>query len=139
MGKQTNSPSKVESMTIHYPTGLYWTAFVLVLISVVIHVYFGAFVYTGFSVVPMFGIAAVYLVGLVLVLANFRRSLWIKIGAGWSILLVVLWTAAAFWGIKFPHTTDPLAYVVNGVEVVLIFSLFALMRYGKVETSVASS
>ena len=138
MSKQANSPSKTESMTIHYPTGLYWTTIALALISVAIHIYFGVFVYTGAIVVPMFGIAAIYLAGVVLVLANFRRSLWIKIGAGWAILLVVLWAAAAFLG-NYPHTTDLLAFVVSGAEFVLIISLFALMRYSKVETSAPSS
>lgn len=138
MSRQADSPSKPESKTIHYPTWLYWTTIVLALGSVAIHIYFGVFVYTGTIVVTMFGIAAIFLVGVVLVLANFRRSLWIKIGAGWTILLVVLWAATAFLG-NYPHTTDPLAFVVNGVEIVLIISLFALMRYRKAETSARSS
>lgn len=137
MSMQGNSPSRTESMTIRYPAGLYWTTIVLALISVAIHIYFGVFVYTGTVVVTMFGIAAIFLVGVVLVLANFRRRLWIKVGAGWTVLLVVLWAATAFLG-NYPHTKDPLAFVVSGVEIVLIISLLSLMRYSKVETSTSS-
>ena len=110
-------------------------AIVLALVSVVIHAYFGAFVYTGMNVIPMFGIAAVYAVGIVLMLVDFHRNLWLKIGVGWAGLLVVLWAAAAFLG-NAPHTTDPLAFAVNGVEVVLIMVLFALGRYSRIESSV---
>ena len=45
----------------------------------------------------------------------------------------MLWAAAAFLG-NAPHTMDSLAYVVNGLEVVLVISLLGLQRYRKVQT-----
>ncbi len=128
------SSVKPERVTIHYPVGLYWAAILLVLVSVAIHVYFGIFVYTGTNMIPMLGIAAVYLVGAILVMANVRRTLLLKVGVGWAAVLVVLWAAAAFLG-NAPHTMDLLAFAVNGVEVVLIVVLLTLMRYSKVVSS----
>ena len=125
---------KPERVTIHYPVGLYWSAVLLALVSIAIHLYFGIFVYSGTNMIPMLGIAAVYLVGAILVVANVRRTLWLKVGVGWASLLVILWAAAAFLG-NAHHTMDLLAFAVNGVEVVLILVLLTLMRYSKVVSS----
>ncbi len=119
--------------TITYPPTIFSAVLLLALAAAVIHVYFGAFVYIGNNSIPMYGIAAIYIVGVGLVAANFRRELWVKVGTLWAVLLVVLWAAAAFLG-NAPHTTDPLAYGVNILEVGLIISLLALTRYSRVQT-----
>lgn len=132
--KTSSIPAKHEPVTVHYPRGLYWGAILLAVVAASIHVYFGIFVFTGTNMIPMLGIAAVYAVGVVLVLANVRRELWVKVGTGWAALLVVLWASAAFLG-NAPHAMDPLAYVVNGVEVVLLISLVGLNRNSKIVTA----
>jgi hypothetical protein len=119
--------------TITYPPTIFSGVLFLALAAAVIHVYFGVFVYTGNNSIPMYGIAAIYIVGVGLVAANFRRELWLKIGTVWAVVLIALWAAAAFLG-NAPHTTDPLAYGVNILEVGLIISLLALTRYSRVQT-----
>lgn len=118
---------------VTYPRAIFSAVLLLALVAAVIHVYFGAFVFSGNNSIPMYGIAAIYVVGAALVAANFRRELWLKVGTVWPIILVVLWAAAAFLG-NAPHTTDPLAYGVNILEVGLIISLLALTRYSRVQT-----
>ena len=118
---------------VTYPPALFSVVLLLALVAAVIHVYFGVLVYSGNNSIPMYGIAAVYIVGVGLVAANFRRELWLKVGTVWAVVLVVLWAAAAFLG-NTPHTTDPLAYGVNILEVALIISLLALTRYSRVQT-----
>ena len=118
---------------VTYPPALFSAVLLLALVAAVIHVYFGVLVYSGSNSIPMYGIAAVYIVGVGLVAANFRRELWLKVGTVWAVVLVVLWAAAAFLG-NTPHTTDPLAYGVNILEVALILSLLALTRYSRVQT-----
>ena len=118
---------------VTYPPALFSAVLLLALVAAVIHVYFGLLVYSGNNSIPMYGIAAVYIVGVGLVAANFRRELWLKVGTVWAVVLVVLWAAAAFLG-NTPHTTDPLAYGVNILEVALILSLLALTRYSRVQT-----
>jgi len=118
---------------VTYPPALFSVVLLLALVAAVIHLYFGVLVYSGNNSIPMYGIAAVYIVGVGLVAANFRRELWLKVGTVWAVVLVVLWAAAAFLG-NTPHTTDPLAYGVNILEVALILSLLALTRYSRVQT-----
>lgn len=130
MEQKTGSP---ETRVTYTPV-LFSTALLLTLVAAIIHVYFGAFVYSGNNSIPMYGIAVVYIVGVVLVVANIRRELWLKFGTGWAALLVVLWAAAAFLG-NAPHATDPLAYGVNIVEAALLIALLALTRYSKVHTT----
>jgi len=119
---------------VTYPPALFSAVLLLALVAAVIHVYFGVLVYSGNNSIPMYGIAAVYIVGSVLVAGNIRRELWLKVGTGWAVLLVVLWAAAAFLG-NAPHSTDLLAYGVNILEVALVIALLALTRYSKVQTT----
>jgi len=119
---------------VTYPPALFSVVLLLALVAAVIHVYFGVLVYSGNNSIPMYGIAAVYIVGSVLVAGNIKRELWLKVGTGWALLLVVLWAAAAFLG-KAPHSTDLLAYGVNILEVALVIALLALTRYSKVQTT----
>ena len=120
--------------TITYPPAIFSTVLLLALVAAMIHMYFGAFVYSGNNSIPMYGIAAIYIVGVGLVAANFRRELWLKVGTVWAVLLVVLWATAAFLG-NAPHSTDLLAYGVNILEVALVIALLALTRYSKVQTT----
>ncbi|HZD13212.1 MAG TPA: hypothetical protein VE177_06810 [Candidatus Binatus sp.] len=131
---QQKPSSRMEPTIVTYPAGLYWSAVLLALVSAAIHIFFGVFVYTGVNMIPMLGIATVYLVGVALVTLNIRRGLWLKIGTGWAAILVVLWAAAAFFG-KAPHTTDSLAYLVNAIEVVLFIVLLAIPRYSRIQTT----
>ena len=122
-----------HEITVTYPPAVFSTVLLLASAAAAMHVYFGALVYSGNNSIPMYGIAAVYIVGAVLVVANIRRELWLKVGTGWVALLVVLWAGAAFLG-NVPHSTDVLAYGVNLLEVALVIALLALTRYSKVQT-----
>src|SRR5437870_13575987 len=116
---------------VTYPPALFSAVLLLALVAAVIHVYFGVLVYSGNNSIPMYGIAAVYIVGSVLVAGNIKRELWLKVGTGWGLLLVVLLAHAAFLG-KGPHSTDLLAYGVNHLEGALGIALPALPRYSQV-------
>src|SRR5438132_11713364 len=117
--------------TVTYPPALFSGVLLLALVAAVIHVYFGLLVYSGNNSIPMYGIAAVYIVGSVLVAGNIKRELWLKVGTGWALLLVVLWAPAAFLG-NAPHSTYLLAYRVKNLAVGLVIALLVLSRYFKV-------
>src|SRR2546422_10740935 len=111
--------------TVTYPPALFSAVLLLALVAAVIHVYFGVLVYSGSNSIPMYGIAAVYIVGSVLVAGNIKREFWLKVWTGRAPLLVVLWATAAFlW--NAPHSTDLLVYGVNILEVELLVRLLAL-------------
>src|SRR3989442_9254118 len=51
---------------VTYPPALFSVVLLLALVAAVVHVYFGLLLYSGNNSIPMYGIAAVYLVGSVL-------------------------------------------------------------------------
>src|SRR2546422_6331796 len=110
---------------VTYPPALFSVVLLLALVAAVIHVYFGVLVYSGNNSIPMYGIAAVYIVGSVLVAGNIRRELWVKGGTGWGLLLVVLLgTAPLFW--NAPHSPDLLAYGVHILQGTVVLDLLSL-------------
>jgi len=66
------------------------------------------------------GMAIPYLVGLALILGGVRPLLWLRVGAGYTALLLVLWAAAG--------TRDTLAYADKAIEIALLVLLVVLLR-----------
>ena len=66
------------------------------------------------------GMAIPYLVGLALILGGVRPLLWLRVGAGYTALLLVLWAAAG--------GRDMLAYVDKAIEIALLVLLVVLLR-----------
>src|SRR2546426_5329132 len=73
---------------VTYPPALFSVVLLLALVAAVIHVYFGVLVYSGNNSVPMYGIAAVYVVGSVLVAGENKKEIWVE-GWKWMGLLLV--------------------------------------------------
>src|SRR2546422_5279967 len=90
---------------VTYPPALFSVVLLLALVAAVIHVYFGVFVYSGNNSIPMYGIAAVYIVGSVLVAGEIKSELWVKVGTGWGVVLIVLLAASALL-CNAPHSPD---------------------------------
>lgn len=103
------------------PEGLLYSALVLAIISAILHLYIGLIVYGIPLGVPLVLIAFVYLGGTVMIAANYRRSLWLRIAPGWVALVIVLWALSA--GVDAPNTRIFLAYSSKVVEVVLLVLL----------------
>jgi hypothetical protein len=104
--------------TKSYPKNLLNIALVLAAVTAVIHLYIGVLV-DGIPLgVPLILIALVYLGGIGLITANSRRDVWIKIGAYWVIIVIVLWAASA--AVNAPNTNSPLAYADKAVEFILL-------------------
>src|SRR5207245_7484592 len=83
---------------VTYPPALFSVVLLLALVAAVIHVYFGVLVYSGNNSIPMYGIAAVYIVGSVLVAGEIKSELWLKVGTGWDVLGIVLLGSAGLLG-----------------------------------------
>ena len=66
------------------------------------------------------GMAIPYLVGLALILGGVRPHLWLRVGAGYTALLLVLWAVAG--------TRDKLAYADKAIEIALLVLIVALIR-----------
>jgi len=66
------------------------------------------------------GMAIPYLVGLALILRGVRPHLWLRVGAGYTALLLVLWAVAG--------TRDTLAYADKAIEIALLVLLVVLLR-----------
>ena len=66
------------------------------------------------------GMAIPYLVGLALILRGVRPHLWLRVGAGYTALLLVLWAVAG--------TRDKLAYADKAIEIALLVLIVALIR-----------
>jgi hypothetical protein len=80
----------------------------------------------------IFALMAVgYFAGAVLIAANSRPRLWMKVGVVYTQLLIVLWAVGA--ALDFPGTRAPLAYADKAVEALLVWALLvALLRNGAV-------
>src|SRR3989475_8138117 len=94
---------------VTYPPALFSVVLLLALVAAVIHVYFGVLVYSGNNSVPMYGIAAVYVVGSVLVAGEIKNEFLVEGGNGWGPLLVFFFgTPPLLW--KVPHPTHLFAH-----------------------------
>jgi hypothetical protein len=109
-----------------YPKGLLNAALVLAVVTAIFHLYIGLVIYGVPLGIPLILIALVYLGGAGMIAANYRRGLWLKVGLGWVVLVVILWAVSA--AVDAPNTRILLAYLDKTVEVVLLGLLFWIWR-----------
>ena len=116
-----------------YNKGLFYGALVLAAISGILELYSGL-VTIGLPLgLPLLLIGLVYFGGIALVAANFKRDLMIKVGIGWTLLIIILWAASA--AVDAAGTRATVSYVVKGIEVILLILLVELwMGTGKKPT-----
>ena len=112
-------------------------ALVLATATGVFHIYIGALNLAGMnpavpveartpSGISFVGMGAIYLVGVGLIAANVKRSLWTKVGLGYAIVPIPAWAEAA--AADFPGTREPFAYVDKVIEVFLAGLLVKILR-----------
>src|SRR3989475_6241317 len=101
--------------TVTYPPALFSAVLLLALVAAVIHVYFGVLVYSGNNSISMYGIAAVYIVGSVLVAGDIKSELWVEGWNGWAPLLVVFLGPPPLF-CKEPHPPHLLGYGVKNPQ-----------------------
>ena len=109
------------------PARLLNPALVLAVISAILHLYIGVAIYGIPLGVPLILIALVYLGGTGMIIANYRRSLWLKIAPAWVSLVLLLWALSA--AVNAVHTRDLLAYFDKATELVLLGLLLIMRRF----------
>ncbi len=120
-----------KSPMTQYNKTLLYGALVLAAISGILELYSGVVTVT----LPSGGlllvlIALVYFGGIALVALNYKSDLLIKIGIGWTLLIIILWAASA--AVDATGTRATLSYIDKGIEVVLLVLLVELwMGTGK--------
>ncbi len=119
-----------QSVPREYNKPLLYGALALATITAIVHLYTG--IMNGIPLgVPLILIALVYLGGVGLIAANYRRDLFIKVGIGWVLLLLILWAASEVVT-DVGGTRLLLTFVDKGLEVVLLILLVGLwMMTGK--------
>src|SRR2546427_6014469 len=113
--------------TVTYPPALFSAVLLLALVAAVIHVYFGVLVYSGNNSIPMYGIAAVYIVGSVLVAGDNKNEIWVEVWNGWGPLLVCFLGTPPLLG-KSPPPTHLFAYVGSILAGALLIDTLSLSR-----------
>ena len=108
------------------PTRLLDLALALAVISAILHLYIGVVIYGIPLGVPLILIALVYLGGTGMIVANYRRNLWLRIAPAWVSLVIVLWALSA--AVNAVHTRDLLAYVDKAIELVLLGLLLYIRK-----------
>jgi hypothetical protein len=111
-----------------HPARLLRAALALAVITTIFHLYIGLAVYGLPLGVPLILIALVYLGGTGMIVANFHRGLWLKVGLGWVALVIVLWALSA--AVDAPNTRNIIAYLDKAIEAALLAFLFLLRRGG---------
>ncbi len=109
------------------PARLLNPALVLAVISAILHLYIGVAIYGIPLGVPLILIALVYLGGTGMIIANYRRSLWLKIAPAWVSLVLILWALSA--AVNAVHTRDLLSYFDKAIELVLLGLLLVMRRF----------
>ncbi len=109
------------------PARLLNPALVLAVISAILHLYIGVAIYGILLGVPLILIALVYLGGTGMIIANYRRSLWLKIAPAWVSLVLILWALSA--AVNAVHTRDLLSYFDKAIELVLLGLLLVMRRF----------
>ncbi len=109
------------------PARLLNPALVLAVISAILHLYIGVAIYGIPLGVPLILIALVYLGGTGMIIANYRRSLWLKIAPAWVSLVLILWALSA--AVNAVHTRDLLSYFDKAMELVLLGLLLVMRRF----------
>jgi len=102
-------------------------ALVLAVVSAILHLYIGVAIYGIPLGVPLILIALVYLGGTGMIIANYRRSLWLKIAPAWVSLVLILWALSA--AVNAVHTRDLLSYFDKAMELVLLGLLLVMRRF----------
>src|SRR5713226_2109930 len=123
-----------HSVRKEYNKALLYGALALAGVTAIVHIYTAYTDIAPYGVnvaVPLFLIALVYLGGIGLIAANYKRNLWIKVGIGWVLLVLILWVAAAA-NTDTGGTRLLLTFIDKGIEVVLLGLLVGLwMMKGK--------
>ncbi len=123
-----------QSVGKEYNKTLLYGALALAAVTAIVHIYTAYTDIAPYGVnvaVPLFLIALVYLGGIGLIAANYKRDMWIKVGIGWVLLVLVLWAAAAA-NTDTGGTRLLLTFIDKGIEVVLLGLLVGLwMTKGK--------
>ncbi len=109
------------------PARLLNPALVLAVISAILHLYIGVAIYGIPLGVPLILVALVYLGGTGMIIANYRRSLWLKIAPAWVSLVLILWALSA--AVNAVHTRDLLSYFDKAIELVLLGLLLVMRRF----------
>jgi hypothetical protein len=125
-----------QSLAKQYNKGLLYGALVLAAISGILEIYSGVITIGLLLGLPLVLIGLVYFGGIALVAANYKRGLMIKIGIGWTLLIIVLWAASA--AVNAAGTRETVSYVVKGIEVVLLILLVELWMGSGKKPAVAS-
>jgi hypothetical protein len=103
---------------------------VLAAISGILEFYSGVVTIGLLLGLPLVLIGLVYFGGIVLVAVNYKRDLVIKIGIGWTLLIIILWAASA--AVNATGTRATASYIDKGIEVILLILLVELwMGTGK--------
>ena len=122
--------SKIQSAGRQYKKGLLYGALILAALGGILELYSGIVTIPLPLGLPLVLIALVYFGGVVIVAVNYKRDLFIKIGVGWTLLIIVLWAASA--AVNVAGTRAPTSYIAKGVEVVLLVLVVELwMSSGK--------
>ena len=118
-------PPTVPGQKGQFPARFLNPALVLAVLSAILHLYIGVVIYGIPLGVPLILIAFVYLGGTGMIVANYRRSLWLKIAPAWVSLVIILWALSA--AVNAVHTRDLLAYFDKAIELALL-GLLLFMR-----------
>ena len=110
--------TKVQSAGRQYNKGLLYGALILAALSGILELYSGIVTIPLPLGLPLVLIALVYFGGVVIVAVNYKRDLFIKIGVGWTLLIIVLWAASA--AVNVAGTRATTSYIAKGIEVVLL-------------------
>lgn len=119
-----------------YPNGLLYSALALAAISAIFHLYIGTVIFGLPQGIALILIALVYLGGIALIAANYRRNLWLKIAPGWVLLVLVLWALTAVAGLNTAGTNNIYAYTDKTLEVVLLIIVVRIWMLRPVAKSV---
>lgn len=125
MGEKASTEVKNSA----YPMRLLYAAIALAIISAVLHLYIGIWIIGGTSGIVLSLIALVYIGGSILVAVDYKRKLFLKIGLGWVILVLVLWAATA--AMNATGTNNIFAYVDKADELVLLAVLVRIRMIAK--------
>ena len=118
-------PPSVPGQKGEFPARFLKPALVLAIVTAFLHLYIGVVIFGIPLGVPLILIAFVYLGGTGMIVANYRRSLWLKIAPAWVSLVIILWALSA--AVNAVHTRDLLAYFDKAIELVLL-GLLLYMR-----------
>ena len=119
-------PPSVPSQKGESPVRFLKPALALAIVTAILHLYIGVAIYGIPLGVPLILIAFVYLGGTGMIVANYRRSLWLRIAPAWVLLVIILWALSA--AVNAIHTRDLLSYFDKAIELVLLGLLLFIRK-----------